>query len=110
MFLSTLGVKSDRMITEMVLAQSQSCDSTITPIEDRRRSHPPSNKCDAEVIHLYIKPYKPVISHYKRKNAAYKRYLNPELSTKEMYKNFSDSKENNKTYCNAFKSENVGFS
>ena len=56
MFLSTLGVKSDRMVTEMVLAQSQSCDGATTPIEDRRGSHPPSNKCDAEVIHLYTNP------------------------------------------------------
>ena len=110
MLLNTRGLKSDGTKTEMVLAQSQSCDGAIAPIEDRRGSHPPSNKCDAEVIYFYINSCNPVISHYKRKNAAYKRYLNPELSTKEMYKNFSDSKENNKTYCNAFKSENVGFS
>ena len=110
MLLNTRGLKSDGTKTEMVLAQSQSCDGAIAPIEDRRGSHPPSNKCDAEVIYFYINSCNPAISHYKRKNAAYKRYLNPELSTKEMYKNFSDSKENNKTYCNAFKSENVGFS
>ena len=110
MLLNTRGLKSDGTKTEMVLAQSQSCDGAIAPIEDRRGSHPPSNKCDAEVIYFYKNSCNPAISHYKRKNAAYKRYLNPELSTKEMYKNFSDSKENNKTYCNAFKSENVGFS
>ena len=110
MFLSIFGLKSDGMITEMVLAQSQSCDSAIAPIEDRRGSHPLSNNCDAEVIYLHINSYNPTISHYKRKNAAYKRYLNSELSITKMYKNFSESKENNKKYCNAFKSENVGFS
>ena len=71
MFLSTLGLKSDRMITEMVRAQRQSYDGGIAPVEDRRGSHPPSNKCDAdaEVIRLHINSYNPAISHYKRKNA-----------------------------------------
>ena len=98
----------------MVRAQRQSYDGAIAPVEDRRGSHPPSNKCDEEVIRLHINSYNPAITHYKRQNAPYKRYLNPELSIKEMYKNFSENKENNKicykTYCNVFKSENIGFS
>ena len=114
MFLRTLGLKSDGMIAEMVRAQRQSYDGAIAPVEDRRGSHPPSNKCDAEVIRLHINSYNPAISHYKRKNAPYKRYLNPELSIKEMYKSFSENKGNNnicyKTYCNVFKSEDIGFS
>ena len=112
MFLSTLGLKSDGMITEMVRAQRKSYDGAIAPIEDRRGSHPPSNKCDAEVIRLHKNSHLS-ISHYKRKNAPNKRYLNPELPIKEMYKNFSENKENNKigykTYCNVFKPENIGF-
>ena len=114
MFLSTLGLKSDGIITEMVRVQRQSYDGAIAPVKDRRGSHPPSNKWDAEAIRLHINSYNPAISHYKRKNAPYKPYLNPELSIKEMYKNFSENKENNiicyKTYCNVFKSENIGFS
>ena len=98
----------------MVRAQRQSYDGAIAPIEDRRGSHPPSNKCDAEVIRLHMNSYNPSISHYKRKNAPNKRYLNPELLIKEMCKNFSENKESNnicyKTYCNVFKSENIGFS
>ena len=78
MFLSTLGLKSDGIITEMVRAQSQSYNGAIAPIEDHRGSHPQSNKCDAEVICLLINSYNPAISHYKRNNAPYKRYLNPE--------------------------------
>ena len=113
MFLSTLGLKSDGMITEMVGAQRQSYDSGIAPIEDRRGSHQPSNKCDAEVVRLHINSYNPSISQYKRKNAPNKRYVNPQLSIKEMYKSFSENKEDNKicykTYCNVFKSENIGF-
>ena len=96
MFLSKFGLKSDGMITEMVHAHCQSYDGAITPAEDRRVSHPTSNRCDAEVIHLYVNSYNPAISHYERKNAPYKRYLNPELSIKEMYKNFSENKGNNK--------------
>ena len=113
MFLSTLGLESDGMITKMVHAQRQCSDGVIAPIEDRRGSHPTSNKCDTEVIPLHIISENPAIIYYKRKNALCKRYLNPELSIKEMYKNFSENKENNKicykTYCNVFKFENIGF-
>ena len=56
MFLSTLGLKSDGMINEMVDAQRQSYDGAITPAEDRR------DKCDAEVIRLHINSYNPSIS------------------------------------------------
>ena len=113
MFLSTRGLESDGMITKMVHAQRQCSDGAIAPIEDRRGSHPTSNKCDTEVILLHIISENPAIIYYKRKNALCKRYLNPELSIKEMYKNFSENKENNKicykTYCNVFKFENIGF-
>ena len=114
MFLSTLGLRSDGMITEMVRAQPQSYDGAIAPTEDRRDSHPPSNNYDAEIIRLHINSYNPSISHYKRKNVPNRRYLNPELSIKEMYKNFSGNKDSNKicykTYCKVFNSENIGFS
>ena len=88
MFLGTLALKSDGITTEMVRARRQSYDGAIAPIEDCRGSYPPSNKCDAGVIRLHINSYNPAISDYKRKNAPYKRYLNQELSIKEMYKNF----------------------
>ena len=68
MFLSTLGLKSDGMITEMERVQRQSYDGAIAPIEDRRGSHSPSNKCDAEVIRMHINSYNPGFSEYKRKN------------------------------------------
>ena len=86
MFLSTLCPKSDRMITEMVHAQRQSYNRAIAPVEHRRRSHPRSNKCDAEVIYLHLKSKNLAISHYKHKNVPYKRYFNPEFSIKEMHK------------------------
>ena len=114
MFLSTLGLKSGGMITDMVRAQCQRYDCAIAPTEGRRDCHPSLNECDAEVIRLHINSHNPAISHYKRKNALYKWYLNPELPIKEIYKNFSENKENNeichKKYCNVFKSENIAFS
>ena len=96
MFPSIPGLKSDGMITEMVRAQRQSCDSAKAPIEHCSGRHPPFNKSDAEVICLLINSYNAAISHYKHKNSPYKQYLNPELSIKEMYKKFSENKENNK--------------
>ena len=65
-FLSTLVLKSDGMLTEMVRTQRQSYDGAIAPVGDRRGSHPPSNKCDAEVIRLHINSYNPAISYYAR--------------------------------------------
>ena len=50
MILSTLGLKLDGMITEMVRTQRQSYDGVIAPVEDCSGSYLPSNKCDAEVI------------------------------------------------------------
>ena len=76
----------------MARAQRQNGNGAIAPIEDRRGSHTPSNKCDADVIHLHVNSYNLAISHFKRMNAPYKRYLNPGLSIKEMYKNFSEKK------------------
>ena len=86
-----LGLKSDGMITEMVCAQLQSYDGAIALNENRRVNHPPLNKCDAEAICLYINSCNPAIIHYKRKNAPYKRYLNPELLRKKMYKAFPEN-------------------
>ena len=77
----------------MLHAQRQSYNGAITPIEDRSGHHPSSNKCDPEITLLPINSYNPPISHYKLKNAPYKRFLNPELSIKEMFKNFSENKE-----------------
>ena len=113
MFLSTLCLKSEGMITEMVRAQRQSYDCAIASIEDCRDNHLPTSKCDAEVIRLHINSYNPAISHYKHKNAPYKQYLNPELLITEMNKKFSENNESNKicykAYCNVFKSDNIGF-
>ena len=49
MFLSTLGLKSDGMITKIVRAKRQSYDGSIAPIEDGWDSHPSSNKFYEEV-------------------------------------------------------------
>ena len=47
----------------MVRAQRQSYDGAIAPFEDRKGSHPPSDKCNAEVIRLHINSHDPAISH-----------------------------------------------
>ena len=86
LFLSTLGLESDGMMTEMVRAQRQSYEGAIAPIEDRRGRYPPSNNCDAEVIRQHKNSYNLAISQYKRNNSPYKWYLNPESSRKEIYK------------------------
>ena len=59
MFLSTLEVKSDGVITELARAQSQSYADAIAPLEDRRDKHPASHKCDTQAIRLHINSYNP---------------------------------------------------
>ena len=104
MFLSTPGPKSDGMITELVLAQSQSYADTIAPTEDRKGKHLASHKCGTEAIHLHINSYNLSISHYKSKAAP----------SKSMYENVLQHKQNKvirySTYCNVYQTENKGFS
>ena len=44
MFLRTLALKSDGMITKMVRAQRENYEETIARIEYRRVNYPPSNR------------------------------------------------------------------
>lgn len=79
MFLSTLGLRSDGMITDLVRAQIRSYASAIAPIEDCRGKHPASHKYDTDTICLHINSYHESISHCKRKDTPNKRYLNPKI-------------------------------
>lgn len=115
MLLSTLGLKSDGIITELIRAQSQSDANTIALIENRMDKHPASHNCDTKAIYLHINSYKSSISQYKCNDAPNKRYLNRDICIKSMYENFLHHKENKaftyRTYCNIFrqKIENYHF-
>ena len=109
MFLSTLGTKSDSMITALSLAKRRSYEDNICPTEDHRCGTYLEHKCDDEVIRLHINSYQPSISHYRRINAPNRRYLNPELSIKQMDNNFIANNENFKISYRKFASDLPSF-
>ena len=77
-FLSTLGMKTDGVITHFLKnrqQQSVSDSSHTCPIKDMRGTVLPNNKCDAERIKDHIESYNPQVSHYRLAHAPNKRYL-----------------------------------
>ena len=68
MFLSTLGLKTDRRLREFVL--SKEGNGSIMPKGDLRgKKHVPQNMSDVDAIQAHINSYHPVVSHYNIKNA-----------------------------------------
>lgn len=112
MFLSTLGLKSDGMVTEFKKATIGNRGLTCTI--DHRGKHAPKNKIDynAQVIE-HIESYKPHLSHYTVANAPNRRYLDMNISIKHMWIDFKE--KHNKTisytaYRRIFEAQNIGYS
>lgn len=82
MFMATLGLKSDGIITEFVSTKTSTAAGAITPTSDGRGKSTPNNKKDKDVIRHHINSHHPVSSHYTRENAPNRRYLEPHLSIK----------------------------
>ena len=118
MFLATLGRKTDGFITEFrKRKRKHSTDSSsLAPFKDGRKNRAnPHNKKDHAKIREHINSYQPSISHYSRKNAPNRRYLNPELSVKDMLENYNKKhlemdQVSYTTYFSVFQQENIGFS
>ena len=86
MFLTTLGFKCNRRLSEFVATKTSGLEQAITPKGDSRGSRTQVNLCDIDSIVFHINLYHPVISHYNRKNTPNRRYLNPELSETQIWK------------------------
>ena len=88
MFLSTLGFRSDKVLTL--------CRSTSTIFDQRGKSKKsargtnrrPLTNSQVEAVKVHIKSYKPGISHYRRKHAPKRLYLDPSLSVRDMYEDY----------------------
>ncbi|KAJ8049568.1 hypothetical protein HOLleu_02356 [Holothuria leucospilota] len=88
-FLSTLGYSSDKVIT---VALGSVKPGKLVPQSDQRGKHPPVHKMSEEhwpVIQKHINSFHPAASHYRREHAPLRKYLQPELSIKEMYADFA---------------------
>ena len=69
MFLSTLGVKKDIIVTT---ALNKTSEGQLKPSPDLRGCHEPGNKFPEEVlkcIRSHVLFYNPSISHYRREQA-----------------------------------------
>jgi hypothetical protein len=79
MFLHTLGLKTDGIVTEFVRAKLKA--DVSTPLtKDNRGQNAPSNKIDREEVRKHIDSYHPQTSHYMREHAPHRRYLDEHLS------------------------------
>lgn len=77
MFLSTLGLKTDGMITEFLRAKHDN----QTPItKDRRGQCSPANKVQHDTIRDHINSYHPAASHYNLAHTPNRRFLEPHLT------------------------------
>ena len=86
MFLRTLGLKTDGMITEFVRCKETGEVGTL--IKDNGGKAAPKTKLDKNLIWKHIMSYHPHISHYKYQNAPSKRYLEPRLTITAMWENY----------------------
>ena len=104
MFLRTLGLKTDGMISEFVRRKETGDVGTL--IKDNRGKAAPKNKLDKDLM-----SYHPQVSHYKLQNAPNKRYLEPQLTITAMWEDYK-SKHGDISYIvyqRVFQSENIGF-
>ena len=84
MFLSTLGFRSDKVLTL--------CRSTDTIFDQRGKSknsnrgtnQRPLTNSQLEAVKVHIKSYEPGISHYRRKHAPKRLYLDPSLTVRDI--------------------------
>jgi DNA-directed RNA polymerase beta subunit len=79
MFLHTLGLKTDGIITEFVKAKSRSTSYLTT---DKRAGRVVSNNQLKESIQSHINSYHPQVGHYNREHAPNRRYLDCNLTIK----------------------------
>ena len=97
MFLSTLGLTTDRSI-QTVLSK---CESTRTTsdLSDKRGKHTPANKKSdnlVDKVNQHILSYNPSITHYRRKHAPNRLYISPEFNVSMMYRDFCESNPDEK--------------
>ena len=111
MFLATLGLKTDGMVTEFVKAKTKPEANIQNVIKDDRGKAANPTKIDRNVIEEHILSYNPQISHYKLANNPHKRYLEPHLTIVEMWRNYNSTHKSISyiVYERVFKAMNIGF-
>ena len=75
MFMATLGIKTDGIITEFVRAKTKPESNAATMSADLRGKTPNPRKLDDDVIRAHIMSFQPQVTHYTLENAPNRRYL-----------------------------------
>ena len=91
MFLSTLGLTSDKTI-QTVLSKCKS-SHTVVDLSDQRGKSDGNKKPDdiSDKVTNHILSFNPSISHYRRAHAPKRMYISPEFNVSGMYKDFCTS-------------------
>ena len=91
MFLSTLGLTSDKTI-QTVLSKCKS-SHTVVDLSDQRGKSDGNKKPDdiSDKVTNHILSFNPSISHYRRAHAPRRMYISPEFNVSGMYKDFCTS-------------------
>lgn len=90
-FLSTLGYKTDAVITELSRALKKGVLNTSISKENRGGTR---RKINASIITEHIMTFQPIVSHYRRHNAPFTKYLPRHLTLQQMYKDFKQKNPN----------------
>ena len=113
MFLRTLGVKTDGIVTEFVKCKNRAAAESVMPTSDRRGKASPPNKVDHVIIRDHINSFHPQVSHYNIQHTPNRRYLDPGLTITSMWKDFQEKHNipvSYELYRQTFYSENISFS
>lgn len=106
MFLHTLGLRTDGRITSYV-------HNFRNPLVDRRGSNTPHPCKFPSAIVAHINSFHPQVSHYTRVHAPWRRYLDPTLSVRFLYRDFQQRNSSDKisyaTYYKVFRQQRITF-
>ena len=74
MFLSTLRLKSEGIITGLISAKTNADEGIQSILKDNRGISTPTNKKNVEIIKEHISSYQPQVSHFASENTPNRRY------------------------------------
>ena len=114
MFLHTLGMKTDGMVTTFIQQKTSTAttaDESVCLLTDGRGRAPALSRICKEPIRAHIKSYHPQVSHYKQEHAPHRRYLESHLTITDMWRDYNEShqKISYQTYRKVFECEKITF-
>ena len=109
MFLATLGLKHDAMVTCYLRKKMQK--GTECALKDERGRADSLALMMTRNIRQHIESFHPQVSHYRRKHAPLRRYLEPSLSVWTMWKEFLHSigRVSYSKYWKVFRAQRITF-